>query len=94
MPDKQIIKVMENQKQTIDNLMNAMFDYMRDIHRSEGTIYRYRRRWQKVKDFMLDNKIKYYDTDVELAYLTSVLGDFDYHQLNRDHVPFLVEIRS
>lgn len=83
MPDKQIIKVMENQKQTINNLMNAMFDFMRGIHRSEGTIYRYRRRWQKVKDFMLDNKIKYYDTDVELAYLTSVLGDFDYHQLNR-----------
>lgn len=79
-----MIKVMENQKQTIDNLMNAMFDYMRDIHRSEGTISRYRRRWQKVKDFMLDNKIKYYDTDVELAYLTSVLGDFDYHQLNRE----------
>jgi site-specific recombinase XerD len=74
---------MENQKQTIDNLMTAMFDYMRMIHRSEGTIYRYRRRWQKVKDFMLDNKIKYYDTDVELAYLTSVLGDFDYHQLSR-----------
>jgi len=74
---------MENQKQTIENLMNAMFYYMRDIHRSEGTIYRYRRRWQKVKAFMLDNKIKYYDTDVELAYLTSVLGDFDYHQLNR-----------
>jgi len=74
---------MENQKQTIDDLMNAMFDYMRDIHRCEGTIYRYRRRWQKVKDFMLDNKIKYYDTNVELAYLTSVLGDFDYHQLNR-----------
>lgn len=74
---------MENQKQTIENLMNAMFDYMRDIHRSEGTIYRYRCRWQKVKDFMLDNKIKYYDSDVELAYLTSVLGDFDYQQLNR-----------
>jgi len=55
---------MENQKQTIKNLMNAMFDYMRDIHRSDGTIYRYRRRWQKVKAFMLDNKIKYYDTDV------------------------------
>ena len=74
---------MENQKQTIDNLMNAMFDYMRDIHRSEGTIFRYRRRWQKVKDFMLDNKIKYYDTAMEKAYLTSVLGDFDYNQLNR-----------
>ena len=74
---------MENQKQTIDNLMNAMFDYMRDIHRCEGTIYRYRRRWQKVKDFMLDNKIKYYDTNVDLHLPNHVLGDFDYHQLNR-----------
>jgi len=74
---------MGNQKQTIENLMNVMFDYMRDIHRCEGTIYRYHRRWQKVKDFMLENKIKYYDTDVEQAFLSSVLGDFDYHQLNR-----------
>jgi site-specific recombinase XerD len=83
LPDKQIIKVMENQKQTIDNLMNEMFDYMRGIHRCERTISRYRHRWQKVKDFMLKNKIKYYNTDVEQAYLSSVLGNFDYHQLNR-----------
>ena len=83
LPDKQIIKVMENQKQSIDNLMDSMFDYMRVIHRSEGTIFRYRRRWQKVKDFMLDNQIKYYDTDVEKAYLTSLVGHYDYHQLNR-----------
>lgn len=74
---------MENKKQTIDNLMNAMFDYMRSIHRCEGTISRYRRKWQQVKDFMLENKIKYYDTDVEQAYLSSVLGEFEYHQLNR-----------
>jgi len=78
-----MIKVMENKKQTIDNLMNAMFGYMRDIHRCEGTISRYRRKWQKIKDFMLENNIKYYDTDVEHAYLSSVLGKFDYHQLNR-----------
>jgi len=81
--DNQIIKVMKNQKQTIDNLMNAMFDHMRDIHRSEGTIFRYRRRWQKVKDFMLNNQIKYYDANVEKAYLTSVLGNYDYPELNR-----------
>ena len=78
-----MIKVMENQKQTIDNLMNAMFDHMRSIHRSEGTIYRYRRKWQKVKNFMQENQIRYYDSKVEKVYLTSELGDFDYHQLNR-----------
>jgi site-specific recombinase XerD len=32
---------------------------------------------------MLGNGIKYYDTDVERAYLTSVLGDFDYNGLNQ-----------
>jgi len=79
---------MENQKQTIDNLMNTMFDYIRDIHRSEGTITRYRHKWQKVKDFMLDNQIRYYDTDVKKAYLSSVLGDFDYHQSSRRKIKY------
>ena len=74
---------MENQKQTIDDLMNVMFDYMRDIHRSEGTIIRYRRKWQKVKNFMQDNQIKHYDAKVEKAYLTSILGSQDYNQLNK-----------
>jgi len=82
-PDNQIIQVMENQKQTIDELMDAMFDYMRDIHRCEGTIYRYRRKWQQVKCFMLQNQIKYYDTKVEQAFLASALGTYDYSKLNR-----------
>ncbi len=81
--DNQIIKVMENGKQTIDHLMNAMFDYMRKIRRSEGTIVRYRRKWQKVKDFMLANKVKYYDANVEKTFLNSVLGDFDYNRLTQ-----------
>jgi len=84
LPDKLITKVMENQKQAIDNLMDTLFDYMRTIHRCEGTIFRYRRRWQKVKDFMLDNHIKYYDADVEKAYLTTLLGHYDYYQLKPD----------
>ena len=71
---------MENQKQTIDNLMNAMFDYMRDLRRSEGTFTRYRRKWQKVRDFMLDNQIRYCDTNVEKAYLTYALGNYYYNR--------------
>lgn len=63
--------------------MNSMFDYMRSIHRCEGTIVRYHRKWRKVKNFMRAHQIEYYDTDVEKAYLSSVLGDYDYHQLNR-----------
>ena len=83
LPDNQIIEVMENQRQEIDSLTSAMFDYMRDIHRCEGTIARYRRKWQQVKCFMLQNQIKYYDSEVEQAYLTSALGNFDYNKLNR-----------
>ena len=81
MPDKQIIKVME--KQTIDDLLSAVFDYMKDIHRKRKTFHRYNSKWQKVKEFMQDNKIKYYNSKVEKAYLTSVLGDFDYKSLNK-----------
>lgn len=83
LPDKQIFKVMENQKWTIDDLMNAMFNYMRDIHRSEGTIKRYRRKWQKVRDFMRKNQIKHYCDNVEKAYLASIIGSRDYYQLTK-----------
>jgi len=83
LPDNQIIEVMENQRQEIESLTSAMFDYMRGIHRCEGTIARYRRKWQQVKCFMLQNQIKYYDSEVEQAYLTSTLGNFDYNKLNR-----------
>jgi site-specific recombinase XerD len=82
LPYKQIIKVMKNQKQSIDTLMDAMFEYMRSLHRCEGTINRYHRKWRKLKDFMLANQIRYYDSEVEKAYLSQLLGDFDYHQLN------------
>ena len=74
---------MENQRQEIDSLTSAMFDYMKGIHRSDGTIARYRRKWRQVKYFMLENQIKYYDSEVEQAYLRSVLGNFDYNKLNR-----------
>ncbi|HMG08269.1 MAG TPA: site-specific integrase [Mucilaginibacter sp.] len=73
---------MDNQKQTIDDLMNAMFSYLRSIYRSEGTIRRYHQKWVRVKHFMLANNLKYYNIKVEKAYLVHELGDFDYHQLN------------
>jgi site-specific recombinase XerD len=73
---------MDNPKQTIDDLMNAMFSYMRSIYRSEGTIKRYRNKWVRVKHYMLANNLKYYNIKVEKAYLVHELGDFDYQQLN------------
>ena len=73
---------MENQKQTIDDLMDAMFDYLRESHRHHTTISQYRYSWQKVKSFMLANKMEYYGAKVEKAFLSSILGDFTYDLLN------------
>jgi site-specific recombinase XerD len=74
---------MDNPKQTIDDLMNAMFSYLRSIYRSEGTIRRYQQKWVRVKHFMLANNLKYYNIKVEKAYLVHELGNFEYHQLNQ-----------
>ena len=74
---------MEKQRQEIDNLINAVFDHMRSIHRCEGSITRYRRKWEHLKCFMRQNHLKYYDVEVEQTYLTSALGNFDYNKLNR-----------
>ena len=82
MPDKQIIRVMENPDQTIEDLLEAIFNYMNKLNRSRRTFSRYRSKWQALKDFMRDNDLKYFNTDVERAYLTSVLGDFNYNSLN------------
>ena len=83
LPDNQKFEVMETQRQEIDDLLNALFDYLRAIHRSEGTIKRYRRMWLKVSCYMQLHQIKYYDAEVEQAFLSSELGNFDYNELNR-----------
>lgn len=73
---------MTTKKQTIDDLINAFFDYMRSIHRTEGSLNRYRRKWQRIKDFMSAKKLRYYSEDIEQAYLKHELGQYDYHQLD------------
>jgi len=73
---------MENPDQTIEDLLEAIFNYMNKLNRSRRTFSRYRSKWQALKDFMRDNDLKYFNTDVERAYLTSVLGDFNYNSLN------------
>lgn len=73
---------MEQKKQTIDNLMDGLFTYMEEARYSKGRISQYRYCWQKVKNFMLANNIKYYDSHVEKAFLNDVLGDFNYKNLS------------
>jgi site-specific recombinase XerD len=72
---------MEKQKQSIDSLENAMLDYLKNLHRCEGTIYRYSSKMVKLKNFMHSNNIKSYDIKVGKRYLKSILGDFDYNEL-------------
>lgn len=74
---------MKNKKQTIDELMDAFFNYMKEIHRSEDYLKRYRRKWQFVKSFKLNRNIKFYDEKVEKAFLKHELGAYDYHQLDK-----------
>lgn len=74
---------MNNKNKTPDDLMNAFFDYMRSIHRCEGSFRRYRRNWKKVKDFMLNRRIKFYDAKVEQAFLKYEFGKYDYHKLDK-----------
>lgn len=73
---------MEKEKQTIDNLMGGLFSYMKEAHYSKARISQYRYCWQKVKNFMLANNIKYYDSHVEKAFLNEALGDFNYKNLS------------
>lgn len=74
---------MENQNQSIDDLINAVCIHLTTIYRSEATIARYRRQWSKVKLFMQTNGFTYYDITVQQAYLESFLGQFEYDELSQ-----------
>ncbi|TCV19586.1 site-specific recombinase XerD [Sphingobacterium alimentarium] len=74
---------MSQNKQTIDDLMSDFFDHMRSIHRTEGSLKRYKRKWQRIKNFMSAQKLKYYSESVQQAYLKHELGDYHYYQLDR-----------
>lgn len=63
--------------------MDEFFGYMRSIHRCEGTIKRYRRSWKRIKAFMQYRGIRYYNGKAGRTFLKHELGDFDYHQLDR-----------
>lgn len=68
-------------KQTIDEVMDSFFVYMRGIGRSERALSRYRRKWQGIKGYMLSKNIRLYNKKVGQSYLKHLFGNFDYHQL-------------
>ncbi|WP_430937352.1 tyrosine-type recombinase/integrase [Saccharicrinis sp. 156] len=73
---------MENNKQTIDSLLDELFLYFKNAQYHKVTVSSYRSCWNRVKDFMLDNGIKYYDRNVGKAFLKGELGDFVYGNLS------------
>lgn len=72
-----------SKEQTIDDLMNAFYNYMKCIHRCEGTFSRYRRGWKNLKNFMLKKDIKFYTQKVEQDFLDYALGKYDYYKLDK-----------
>jgi len=73
---------MEKEKQTIDNLMDELFAYMKEARYHKVSISRVHYCCQKVKNFMMANNIEYYDSHVEKTFLKDALGDFNYKDLN------------
>jgi site-specific recombinase XerD len=72
-----------SKEQTIDDLMNAFFNYMKCIHRCEGTFSRYRRSWKNLKDFMVKRGIKFYNQKVQQVFLEHTFGKYDYYKLDK-----------
>jgi site-specific recombinase XerD len=65
---------MKGQKQTFFQLTGEFTGYLKR-YRSQETLKRYQKAWEHVKDYMLQNKIKYYDDKVGEAFLKSRFGE-------------------
>lgn len=75
---------MKKKNQTIDALINEFCDYLKKIHRSESTIKLYCTKWKRVKAFMASHRIKFYDKSIEVKFLASALGNYEYSQLSQN----------
>lgn len=72
---------MEQRKQTIDELTEDFYRYLRSIHRSENTIRKYRAAWEKLKTYMAERRLKIYTAKIGEAFLVSELGKYKFDNL-------------
>lgn len=84
---------MELKKQTINELTENFYHYLRSIRRSEGTIRRYLIAWEKLKTYMASCKLKIYTPKIGEAFLVSELGRYKYEDLplNKQHFVSKIE---
>ncbi|HET7117081.1 MAG TPA: site-specific integrase [Hanamia sp.] len=72
----------KKKRQAFPTLIKEFFGYLNKLQRSEKTIGMYSWIFRKLKAYMDQNHLRYYDEVVEKKYLESALGAFDYLQLS------------
>ncbi len=84
---------MEQKKQTINELTEALHAYLRSIRRSEQTIRKYLAAWEKLKIYMASRRLKIYTAKIGEAFLISELGKYKYESLpiNKKHFVSKIE---
>lgn len=73
---------MKRKQKSIDALILDITEYQKRIYRSGSTISKYRHKWMKVKAFMQRSGLSVYNKDVEVAFLHSALGKYEYKNLS------------
>lgn len=86
--------VMEQNRQTIDELTEEFHCYLRSIRRSEHTIRLYLTAWDKLKAYMKKRKLKIYTSKIGAAFLKSELGTYKYENLVTSKQNFVSKIEA
>lgn len=85
---------MEQKKQTLDELTEDFYRYLRSIRRSEHTIRLYLSAWNKLKAYMIKRKLKIYTSKIGEAFLVSELGKYRYENLTTSQQNFVSKIEA
>lgn len=85
---------MEQKKQTINELTEALHIYLRSIRRSEHTIRKYLSAWKKLKIYMTSRRLKIYTGKIGEAFLLSELGKYKYESLPISKKHFVSKIEA
>jgi len=77
----------------IEILISGTVQYLKQLHRSGSTISHYSQKWRQVKLFMEKSALTVYDKAVEVLFLRSILGDYDYRELSHRDKSFVNIVR-
>ncbi|NLY37600.1 MAG: hypothetical protein GX046_10290, partial [Tissierellia bacterium] len=86
--------MMEQKKQTIDELTEDFLRYLRSIRRSESTVRKYLLAWEKLKTYMAVHRKKIYTAKIGEAFLLSELGKYQFENLSVTKKNFVSKIEA